>query len=1634
MKRNALFLVMIFFATSLFAEKVEVDKATKVAQSHVYGNVQLRSAQDEGIKLVYTATGDPSLRSSGNQGETVYYYVFNVKENDGFVIVSGDDIAIPVLGYSKNGTYDAQHLPPAFSYWMECLQKEIGYGIQQHLPQNAETKQKWDAYLQGTAPALHYAAGDAPLIETKWNQGAPFNNSCPVIGGQTLTGCVATAMAQIMKYYEWPEQRGTGTLPGYTTSTAKYSIAGIDLAAEPAYNWGNMLLNYSGNPTEAQKQAVATLMYHCGVSVEMDYGVEGSGAISNYIGKVLPIHFGYDKGIQGKSRSSYTDDQWHTMLKTEIDDSRPVIYSGDGTGGHAFICDGYKSDNTFHFNWGWGGSLDGYFATNALKPSGNNFSYNQSIIINIKPDAEGAKVYEMAITNGHNFISTATTPVDRGAKFTIGVPMENAGVADFSGNIYLVLVDGSENPVCDLGHFDLELPVGYFYSSPNKYANCVVPPTVDAGTYNIRAYAQANDETTRTLVKIPVGTEDVSITVNDYTLPDNSELALYDPKNLGKAFAITPAEPKAGEAISVSFSVVNIGNGEFYGTLKLGLYKNDMLVQVIEEKELLQLSSLTYFNQTFSNASLPEAGNYKLRLYAQAVTGVEKLVENNGDAKNDVDITITGPPVTTYSISIATFNGGGLDVDKDQAEAEETVTVTATPDPGHELSSLSYYINNPSETTSIPGAGNTRTFTMPASNITLTATFQETADQQAVKTAQSLIEGGTYTVLQTEANDETAVKTWLANAINGLPGMNETGLTINAGTITISGFVAAVAGTADTPDGSDGNFTFTVSLQKGNSTTITSDLRVGTITAVGFTVAAEPVISSQPATSTTVTLNTPVTLSVTASAPDNGTLSYQWYENTENNAVSGTSIPDAINEDYSPSTSTIGTTYYYVIISNTIQNEGGPSTATATSFIAEVTVNALVNAETPSVSGPEDVTANEGGNVSLLVDATVDDNGHLTYQWFSNDEDKNSGGTLINEATKSKYSFSATTAGIVYYYVEVTNTNDAATGVKTAKATSKAAKVTINALVNAETPVITGHPTGDNVDIDDNITLTVTTEAVNDGGILTYQWFSNITNTNSNGTLIDGATSYKYLPPTATVGTMYYYVEVTNTNEAATGAKTAKATSNTAAVTVVNPSLINAEVPTISTQLQNYSVSIGDNVKLTVAAKVNDNGKLSYQWYTGGGAINGATTDTYEPSTATAGSTQYYVIVTNTNNEVSGTKTATATSNTATVTVTDPNPGPGPDPDPEPPTVFAITIATMTNGTVSANPASSAAGETVTLTITPAQGYELSSITVRQIGASTTLPLGGTGNTRTFTMQAYDVTIEAAFTKTQQQEEIEALGKVGTAIEGGTFLVAQMVANTDEPLSTWLVNTLNALFGQSQGIQFRSATPMDAEVTLTSVTPAIAGTEENPKGTNGSFIFTVTLNNGNSHITTGQVSGVIIAKPHASIEVKNVGMFSLGGSAVRITNTGNVETGKLAFTLSGTDAGLFSLTPATLNNLETGGEAEIMITPKEAFTNHAYTFTLTATAEGMEPVSINITYNTSVTATEETRTQTLYATATASGLYISGLIPGETFSVYNLRGQLFYKGKATASEQYVNLRDRGVYIITNGNKTVKAIY
>ena len=368
------------------AEKVDAEKAARLAQRYIESKQQTRAD----VRLKYTVTNrrdqQGRMQLMATPQDTVYYYVFNVNEDTagGFVIVAGDDAVRPVLGYSTYGIYNENNLPPNFTCWMDNLKQEIAYAQTQNLPQSEDIRQEWEHYISGTSGIVRHAKNIVgPLLQTKWNQYAPYNNLCPTNDDKRcVTGCVATAMAQIMNYHRHPV-RGRGQSTAYTTQTLKIDIPSVSFEVD--YDWANMLNSYSGNATALQQNAVATLMYHCGVSLFMDYADE-SGASSGNVPIALTTFFGYDKSIMLTSRSNFDNNYWEDLLREQIDFGLPVYYAGSNScTGHAFVCDGYDNTGLFHFNWGWGGLYDGYFVTTSLNP-GMDFNRGQEIIINIKPD------------------------------------------------------------------------------------------------------------------------------------------------------------------------------------------------------------------------------------------------------------------------------------------------------------------------------------------------------------------------------------------------------------------------------------------------------------------------------------------------------------------------------------------------------------------------------------------------------------------------------------------------------------------------------------------------------------------------------------------------------------------------------------------------------------------------------------------------------------------------------------------------------------------------------------------------------------------------------------------------------------------------------------------------------------------------------------------------------------------------------------------------------------------------------------------------------------------------------------------------------------------------------------------------
>lgn len=328
------------------------------------------------LKLAYTARTESGVTGA---------YVFTPANASGFVILSADDMAVPVLGYSSEGRMDADNLPPSLVWWLGEQAARIEYARAKGVDVPAERP---------------YAPADMTvvpvLMTTTWNQDAPYNNDTPLVAGtQSPTGCVATSFAQVMNYFKYPE-KGEGTI--------RYSDSGVirTLRLGKAFAWDDMLDSYSNGYTEDQAAAVAYLMKACGFSVEMGYGRYASGAQSYKLMNAAVNNFKYDKGTYYTVRELYSPDRWMRLIYDNLKNVGPVIYDGRSIeGGHSFVCDGYDGNGYFHFNWGWGGMSDGYYVLDLLNPESQGiggyeggFNNGQGALLGMQPPVEGSTLPE----------------------------------------------------------------------------------------------------------------------------------------------------------------------------------------------------------------------------------------------------------------------------------------------------------------------------------------------------------------------------------------------------------------------------------------------------------------------------------------------------------------------------------------------------------------------------------------------------------------------------------------------------------------------------------------------------------------------------------------------------------------------------------------------------------------------------------------------------------------------------------------------------------------------------------------------------------------------------------------------------------------------------------------------------------------------------------------------------------------------------------------------------------------------------------------------------------------------------------------------------------------------------------------
>lgn len=338
-KRFFIVATLLFATMMIYAKSLTINEAENIAREFLSSKIDKDA---NSMKRMPTSTMSLSLAYEAKQQDgKSNLFIFN-QEDDRFVVVAGDDCISPILGYSDNGIFDFDNAPSNFLYWLESCNIYIN--------QVREGKIEHENITIAKSQQNNYASAVAPLLgDIAFHQNKPFNNQCPIVeDGQSIVGCSAVAMGQIMTYYQWPKS-GEGS-HSYTLNSGQTVSANFNTT----YDWNYILHFYQYNYTQQQSNEVAKLLYHCGVSIEMQYGVNGSSSYPNDIIPALIQYFSYDKGMQIYHKNMYNFNDWKNIIKEELNNDRPIIYSGysKNGGGHTFNCDGYDSNDNFHINWG----------------------------------------------------------------------------------------------------------------------------------------------------------------------------------------------------------------------------------------------------------------------------------------------------------------------------------------------------------------------------------------------------------------------------------------------------------------------------------------------------------------------------------------------------------------------------------------------------------------------------------------------------------------------------------------------------------------------------------------------------------------------------------------------------------------------------------------------------------------------------------------------------------------------------------------------------------------------------------------------------------------------------------------------------------------------------------------------------------------------------------------------------------------------------------------------------------------------------------------------------------------------------------------------------------------------------------
>jgi hypothetical protein len=647
-------LFLISFGINLNAKPVDVKTAELVALNFIRLKTTSPTLKSfNHLELTHTESSKVGQAISTQIG-TAYYYVFNAGSN-GFIMVSADDRVSPVPAYSEESNFNFSQMPPQVAKWFESYRSQIRDAIELDLQTSKEIEEEWANLINGLSASASTKRGSvSPLVAAKWNQTGYYNSSCPydaTYSERTVTGCVATAMAQVMKYWNYPA-KGTGS---HSYNHTQYGTLSANFGAT-TYNWGSM-----PNTVSSSNSSVATLMYHIGVSVDMNYNVSskgGSGAfvvsaaspVTHCTEYALKTYFGYKTSLRGILRSNYTTSSWLSTIKAELDASRPVVYAGFGNGGgHCFVADGYDNNDYIHFNWGWGGAYDGYFSINSLNPGGvgtgggtGGYNNGHQAVIGIQPESGGTgtsmdiRLYADVVVN--------PDPVSYNGSFTVTTNMANYGTSssqNFSGDLSAAVFN-SDNAF--IGFVEtktgMSLAFNSYYVNPLVFSSTGMS-SLTPGTYKVGIYFKQTGATNWTALSDGNYQNFVTFEVAGNT---TNTMKLY------AGLTTKPGVLVQNQSFTVTFDVANYANSDFNGDISVDIHNSDgKWIKELDVKTNLSLPALSHFvnglTYTITDGLDLEPGTYQFFVWDKPSGGSWQVL-GSGNYANPITVQLVKPGLT----------------------------------------------------------------------------------------------------------------------------------------------------------------------------------------------------------------------------------------------------------------------------------------------------------------------------------------------------------------------------------------------------------------------------------------------------------------------------------------------------------------------------------------------------------------------------------------------------------------------------------------------------------------------------------------------------------------------------------------------------------------------------------------------------------------------------------------------------------------------------------------------------------------------------------------------------------------------------------------------------------------------------